>query len=122
MEEYQRFPEFRKLQWVAKEWGGELWLVNNELYCAKFLFLKPGFQCSLHRHTVKDETFLVREGVVGLEYGTQVVYLGPGDQQRIAPRTWHRFKNAGKQLAIILEVSTHHDDSDVERQTASGKL
>lgn len=57
---------------VQKVWGEELWYVNNEKYAAKQLILNKGYQCSLHYHAKKDETFYILEGVVELE----VVDLG----------------------------------------------
>ena len=42
---------------VKKEWGSEVWMVNNELYCGKKLMLIKGKRVSLHKHKNKDETF-----------------------------------------------------------------
>lgn len=109
-------------QYVQKVWGAEVWHVHTELYCCKSLLIVPGFQCSLHRHLLKDETFLMREGSIILEVGEITGYLYPGDSQRVLPGTWHRFKNVGPHLAILLEVSTHHDDADVERKEESKKI
>ena len=57
------------IKWVAKLWGAEKWLVNNEIYCAKELILVNGYQCSLHYHKIKDETFYILEGEVEIEMG-----------------------------------------------------
>jgi mannose-6-phosphate isomerase-like protein (cupin superfamily) len=110
------------LKVVEKAWGREEWLVNNELYCCKFLRINPGWQCSWHRHKVKDETFFVLNGDVRLESEDirhHPIYeaLGAGDERRIRPGTLHMF--GSKTGATILEVSTHHDDEDVERLTSS---
>lgn len=107
---------------VEKVWGYENWIVNNELYCMKRLILNPGFQCSLHRHAIKDETFFIEEGSVYLEIGDEVKFLMEGDAARIHPLTWHRFANREQNHAVILEVSTHHDDGDVERKEESRKI
>lgn len=109
-------------EFVDKVWGLEEILVNTPLYCAKYLYLQPGYQCSLHRHLVKDETFVVLNGKCMLEFGDDVRYLASGDSQRIAPKTWHRFINHDTLTCQILEVSTHHDDADVERKEPSRKL
>ena len=100
---------------VTKAWGRELWLVNNEKYCAKFLYLESGQQCSLHRHFVKDETFYVLSGSCRLEFGDAVQVLEAGDTRRIYPGTFHRFSNRSEHICVILEVSTFHSDDDVER-------
>lgn len=107
---------------VAKEWGSEIWVCNNDLYCMKFLRVEAGYQCSLHRHLVKDETFFVQEGAITLEFGNETRYLQAGDSQRISPGTWHRFSNKEKEFTGIIEVSTHHSDEDVERREPSRHL
>src|SRR4051812_37450647 len=40
-----------------KIWGREIWITNTALYCGKHLLLNKGYQCSLHYHKIKDETF-----------------------------------------------------------------
>lgn len=111
---------------VVKLWGAEEWLVNNDLYCAKRLYIRPGFMCSLHYHNVKDETFYVEHGLVRIEtYSLKngrlwapidMGFIGPGSSLRISPGTPHRFRSALPDgAATILEVSTHHDDADVVR-------
>lgn len=108
---------------MPKDWGAEVWKVNNELYCAKFLYLEPGFKCSLHRHIHKDETFSVLSGRCYLEFGDFKATLCVGDSRRIEPGTWHRFSNDRyNPMCVILEVSTHHDDNDVERKEPSGRI
>lgn len=109
----------KALKHVRKLWGRELWVVNTELYCAKYLYLNAGSACSLHRHSVKDETFIVLSGNCLLEYGDSRREMVAYHSQRIAPGTWHRFSNPGAAICVILEVSTHHDDADVERKEPS---
>ena len=109
---------------VEKVWGREIWLVNNEKYCYKRLFLSPGFQCSLHYHPVKQETFIVESGWVMLEHNGEEFLLGPGMQRTILPGEPHRFRPHGDDPVerVILEVSTMHRDSDVVRLEPSRAL
>ena len=110
---------------IHKDWGYELELVNNEKYCAKFLFLRPGWQCSLHRHRDKDETFTVLDGEMELELGADLGFernMHCGDSQRIDPGLYHRFSNHTDHTCLILEVSTHHSDEDVERLEPSQRI
>ena len=51
---------------VNKVWGSEDWLINNSMYCAKFLNLNYGYECSVHYHAIKDETFYILAGQVEL--------------------------------------------------------
>ena len=105
---------------VEKEWGWEAWISNTELYCAKILKLNAGCQCSLHAHKVKDEEFHVLEGRVRLERDEFVHYLSPGEHLRISPGSYHRFSST--EGALILEVSTFHDDADSYRLEPSRKI
>ena len=105
---------------VKKIWGSEEWLVNNELYCCKILNLKKGYRCSIHYHKVKDETFYVLKGIVLLELFGKKIILRKGDSIRIKPYTLHRF--TGIKNSKILEISTHHEDSDSYRLKLGGKI
>ena len=118
--DYQQYPQ------VEKVWGREYWLENNDSYCAKLLHVRAGYQCSLHYHKIKDETFLVIEGAVTLET-TLARHLQPrilyaGQKTRIHPYIAHRFTGLAPSGAVILEVSTHHDDADVVRLEESKKI
>jgi D-glycero-beta-D-manno-heptose-7-phosphate kinase len=108
------------LEMVPKVWGYEKWIENNEKYCSKLLSLNEGYQCSLHYHKIKDETFLVIKGHVRLEAGGEVIHLREGDFKRISPGTRHRF--AGIEDSLIIEISTHHDDGDSYRLEESRKM
>jgi mannose-6-phosphate isomerase-like protein (cupin superfamily) len=121
--------DFKDYIHVPKIWGEEIWLTNSDKYCAKFLTLKDGFQCSLHRHLVKTETFFVLDGTVILEIQTgtnqkfkQSVRLEAGENYHIPVGVFHRFSTQGHGPATILEVSTQHDDMDVERLEESREV
>ncbi len=121
--------DFKEYIHVPKIWGVEIWLTNSDKYCAKFLILKDGYQCSLHRHLVKDETFFVIEGTITIEIQTgtsqkfkMAVILKPGENYHIPVGVFHRFSTQGHGPATILEVSTKHDDMDVERLEDSREI
>jgi len=107
-----------------KVWGKELWIVNNDLYCGKLLYLDFGAYCSYHYHARKDETFYVLRGKVALIVNNDVRHklkiLKKGDSYRLEPFTPHRF--IGLRKSIILEVSTQHFEYDSYRLTTSGRL
>lgn len=105
---------------VQKVWGYEKWLENNEKYCSKLLWLKKGYQCSLHYHKIKDEMFLITKGQVRLELGKRVVHMREGNFVRVPPGTLHRFR--GVEDSEILEVSTHHSEEDSYRIEESRKV
>ncbi len=129
------------LKVVKKLWGIEEWLVNDEHYCAKYLWISSGFSSSLHYHPKKRETFIVVQGAVELEVLSQGGHNGDttfykletGDTYTIEPGVPHRFRSCGYVAkgtpavtipvsgACVLEVSTPHSDSDVKRLEESKK-
>jgi mannose-6-phosphate isomerase-like protein (cupin superfamily) len=119
-----------KFKTVEKAWGQEVWLVNNDRYCAKLLHVNPGWQCSLHYHPIKKETFIVLDGGVGLDLGipgcpgcpTQKSQLVAGESYTLEPNTPHRFWSYTDEPAVILEISSTHDDNDVVRIEESKPL
>lgn len=107
---------------IAKLWGWEEVLVSTELYTSKILWISPGYQCSLHYHDVKDETFIAVDGLTRVEYylpdGTRVDTVLVGwrrDVLRVPPGTPHRFWSMEACGSALLEVSTKHSDTDVTR-------
>jgi len=102
---------------VKKVWGKELWVVNEE-YCGKLLYVDAGSRSSYHYHLKKKETFHCIEGDVMLNIkGTEFLLEEP---VTINPNTPHSFY--GITDAIILEVSSHHEDSDVVRINESSRM
>ncbi|MBU0958657.1 MAG: cupin domain-containing protein [Nanoarchaeota archaeon] len=99
---------------VKKEWGEEIWLANTPLYCGKKLILNKGKRVSLHKHKNKDETFYIDEGKLLMEVGEKKWIMKKGDVVRIPPNVLHRF--TGIDNAVIIEISTHHDDADSYRE------
>lgn len=107
---------------VPKEWGHELILENNELYCLKVLVCEDRIWSSkgkYHFHRIKDETFLVIEGILEIDveikggvFSSQ--YLKEGDHLRILPNTKHRFRSAGRRCKFI-EASTPDSPDDSVR-------
>ncbi len=102
---------------VPKIWGKEVWLVNCE-YCGKLLCVNRGAVCSYHFHPQKKETFYCLMGQVALTIEGKDYMLNPFCRPKtIEPMKKHQFM--GLTDAVILEVSTHHEDGDVCRITES---
>jgi len=120
--------DFSQHHQVEKAWGREIWLENNPLYCAKFLVVNPGWECSLHCHNVKTETFIVLEGTmnlrtIDLEGHQQNKTLAAGEKHTMFPGHYHQFSSSSRAVpALLLEVSTQHRDADVRRLIESRKL
>lgn len=108
---------------VKKVWGVEVYLTNTPEYCAKQLYVDVGAASSLHHHKKKKETFIVSSGTGWLQLGDDVYRLFPGRAIVIEPGTPHRFwTDIPGSGMIILEISTHHDDDDVQRTIESRKI
>lgn len=109
---------------VEKAWGYEEVICNTPLYCSKFLHVSPGKKCSLHYHLLKDETFYVMDGECGIQTSMVEPYPMPllkkGESKHIPKGLPHRFSSLNG--CILLEISTHHEDSDVVRIEPSGDL
>lgn len=118
----------KKHKIVLKKWGSERWIANELVYCGKILTVNKGFRSSKHFHIDKAESFAVLTGWlqveiwprVGKEGAIQIIDLsGYGsDTLYIPPLTPHRFRSMVDQTEV-LEVSTHHSDSDSYRTEPS---
>lgn len=112
-----RFPVTNKV------WGFEELIVNEPLYCAKYLNIAPGGTSSLHYHKSKTETFIVLSGVCWLTHKTKLSILFPGEKRRIGVYDLHRFAvPLGFEPCRILEVSTHDEAADSYRLKPSSMM
>jgi len=111
-------------QVIKKIWGHEEWIINNEKYCGKKLVFNAGYQCSMHHHKIKDETFYIQSGTVILETERdgkkETRLMTPGDTARIIPLVWHQLTALTN--AQVFEFSTFHMEEDSYRKTTSGKV
>ena len=107
---------------VRKRWGYELILVNTELYSCKLMVVKGGYQCSIHHHKLKDETFVMLAGDVTLTDHEGLVWpLKMLETYRIRPLQKHSF--AGYSLySLVLEVATADLPDDSYRENESGRI
>lgn len=111
---------------VKKVWGVEYWIVNTELYAMKYLKVFPGYQCSIHAHAAKDETFVGISGTLRLLIHKRDMEtarehaIHPGVTYRVRPETFHSFQAYNE--TWVMEISTHADDADVIRLQESRKV
>lgn len=68
----------------------------------------------MHYHKHKDETFYIDSGRVLMEINEKKNIMNARQVVRIFPGTNHRF--SGLEESVIIEISTHHDDSDSYRK------
>lgn len=108
------------IKFVPKGWGYEKWIVNNEEYCGKLLFLAKGKKCSWHYHKLKDEVFYVQSGRIKVIFSdtddiekAQAVILEPGDNFHVYRGLRHRM--VALLDSEVFEFSTQHFDEDSHR-------
>ena len=108
------------IKFVPKGWGFEKWIVNNEEYCGKLLYLVKGKRCSWHFHKLKDEVFYVQSGKVLVKYSdgddidaSEESILGPGDNFHVYRGLRHRI--IALEDSEVFEFSTQHFDEDSHR-------
>ncbi len=107
-----------QIEVVDKVWGREWIIVNREEYCGKLLYIDAGAQSSYHYHRKKTETFYGLMGQTCLTVNNRDYMLNPFSRPKtIKPGQLHMFR--GICDAVVLEVSTPHDDKDVVRETES---
>lgn len=109
-----------KLHVVPKGWGFEKWIVNNQKYCGKLLYIVKDRRCSWHYHKIKEETFYVQSGKIILYYGwheekhlSTSVILEQGDHFHIPTGLKHQM--VAIQDTELFEFSTQHFDDDSYR-------
>jgi mannose-6-phosphate isomerase-like protein (cupin superfamily) len=106
---------------IEKPWGKEEWLVLNDKYCLKRLYVNEGHKLSLQYHKVKKETMILEEGTCDLIKNGERILMKYGTPYTINPEDVHRL--VAYKDTTILEVSTPEVDDvvrledDYERTT-----
>ncbi len=94
---------------INKPWGSESIWAHTKDYVGKILFINPGSRLSRQYHEEKEETILVKSGVLFLEIGKEkeieFIELSPGESFHIKPGTVHRFCAKDSEV-VLIEVST----------------
>ena len=107
---------------IEKQWGHEIWLVNNkeENYCGKILYIQEGCSTSMHFHAKKHESFYILKGDLQIDildtFTTKIhsKILHEGEVfslDRVVP---HKLIAKGGPVKFV-ETSTYHEDSDSYR-------
>jgi mannose-6-phosphate isomerase len=110
---------------VEKPWGWELIWAETDAYVGKLLFIRAGEALSLQYHQVKDESWLVREGLARVELGVadegnlETIEIGEGDALHYPAGTLHRV--TAVEDTLIVEVSTPHLDDVVRVEDRYGR-
>jgi quercetin dioxygenase-like cupin family protein len=107
------------MKYVSKPWGWELHICNGDQYCGKKLFIKQGHWLSYHHHDIKDEVLYVESGRCYFSNDETGIILSPeltvGYAFHVKPTVKHQIHAI--EDTMIIEFSTHHEDSDSYRTT-----
>jgi mannose-6-phosphate isomerase len=109
---------------VEKPWGWELIWAEADAYVGKLLFVRAGEALSLQYHELKDEAWLVREGLARVELAgpgdeLETIEIREGDALHYPPGTLHRV--TAVEDTLIVEVSTPHLDDVVRLEDRYGR-
>ena len=102
-----------------KAWGYELWIHNEEDYCAKILHFNKDAKFSMHYHVIKEETWYVQSGkfqlnIIDTDTADILSYeLNVGDIVEIPKGAPHQL--IALEEGDIFETSTEHFDEDSYR-------
>ncbi len=94
-----------------KPWGYEKMVVLTEKYMVKELYLKKGYETSLHYHPRKDETMHIKFGTGFIEIDGRKIAVKKGDVVRIEPGMKHRI--IASENMMLYEYSTPHAEDTV---------
>ena len=94
---------------VEHKWGHEEIVVETDKYCYELLHQKKGWVSSYHYHPIKQETFILKEGIIRLKVnGNEFILSEPFTITPSTPHSFHAVTDS-----TIMEVSTKHMDDDV---------
>lgn len=88
-----------------KRWGGEAWLIYNDKYALKILYISQGSRLSLQKHHQKEETWNVLKGEPEITLGDKIFAGRVGEVVHVPPGTVHRLSAPNGDVEI-LEVSS----------------
>lgn len=112
IEEQMRMPKR-----VDRPWGYYELLDATAERAIKRLYVFPGCRLSRQRHFHRSEHWTVESGTAYIEKGETKTTLGPYEQIKIPPATWHRLVNPTENMLIIKEIQYGiSDEMDIERE------
>lgn len=112
------------MQHIPKPWGHEEVWAQTPHYVGKILVIKKGHRLSYQYHAKKEETILVWEGLLKVEFEKEgkrgLVTLKAGETFHNPPLQKHRF--IALEDCRIVEVSTPHLNDVVRLEDDYGRM
>ncbi len=97
-----------------KPWGYEKMIILTDKYMVKELYIKKGYETSMHYHPRKDETMHIMYGQGYIEVEGEKKVVRKNDVFRIPPNKKHRI--VAVENMLLYEYSTPHPDDTVRLQ------
>lgn len=110
---------YPKVEHIAKKWGYESIIHNDEHYCGKILHFRKGAKCSSHFHLKKRESFYIISGrfiikSINADNADEITTILPaGTSLTIPIGVPHQI--ICQEEGDIAEFSSQHFDSDSYR-------
>lgn len=107
---------------VDRPWGNYKLVIHEHDYSVKLLYINPGEETSLQRHSKRHELVVLLDGTVTITHRDVTFTKGRSNRAssyRILAGEWHRFRAPADQVGptIILEVAYGElDPDDFERK------
>lgn len=109
---------------IPKPWGYEDIWAETKAYVGKIIFIEAGKRLSYQFHEKKEETILVLEGILEVEFetdaGREKIRLKKGETFHNPPLQKHRF--TALENCKLVEVSTPHLDDVVRIEDDFGRI
>lgn len=108
------FFDYRKVV-VKKPWGYEYLIFQNDFVAVWILYIKKGFQTSMHSHPSKKTSITVLSGdAVCLTLESAVTRL-PGEVMSIGKGVFHRTASVSDGGTVVMEIETPVNKRDLVR-------
>ena len=107
---------------VDRPWGHYKLVVHQKDYSIKLLYINPGEETSLQRHSKRHEMVMLLDGTVDITQGDRLFTKDRSQRAssyRIMAGEWHRFGAPADQTGptVLLEVAYGElDPDDFERK------
>jgi quercetin dioxygenase-like cupin family protein len=94
-----------EIKYIEKPWGYEKIWAHTDKYVGKILFIRKGHQLSLQKHLIKEETIMVKKGILHFLLEGNTIVMSEGDVVHVKPGQVHRMRAVESDVEVV-EVST----------------
>ncbi len=112
------YVPYRCFSFLPRPWGNILSLKENKHLTAKILYIAPREMTSTHRHSCRNEIFLVLDQRMILQVWDRHILLRKGGSFRVPAGTEHRLIGLDEPCRVLELSESYHDQvEDVVRSS-----